>query len=234
MLGFDGGARKIENMVKINAWAIDIDKGTKEEQKMRIEKSPLPASSVVETKNGYHVYWLAREATKSNFGVIQQRLVNFFGADNRAKDLARILRLPCMYHWKDPDDPFLVKEVYWNTRAYSEDKMLRVFKCREKKMAKRIYEPRDVTLGGDCVEGLKLLSGKSCVNGDEFTFKHNANGTHQIWANGKSTSCWIDENGKIGSHDKGGPTLIQWLKWYSYPTKDAIKILKDNNVWKDV
>lgn len=233
------GHRKKENLERIIAWAIDIDDGTKEEQKARIRKSPLPPSSVVESKNGFHCYWLASNATIENFDRIQQMLVAFFNADKNAKDLCRLLRLPCCFHWKNQNDPFLVKEVEWHDREYTEEKMLEAFGRKMKPQEKqaspkshRVYEKSHPlydknSKAENCMEGLRVLSGSSPVNGDEFEFKPNADGTFQIWVNGKSTACWIDKRGLIGSHDKGGPTLIQWLQWYGYDPKGASEILKD-------
>ncbi len=220
--------RKKENLTKINAWAIDLDLGTKEDQKKRIQASPIAPSCIIESKNGYHVYWEAKDATEANFGRLMAGLVSFFNADKNAKDLCRILRVPCFYHWKDIEDPFLVKEVYRLKRVYSENEMLRAFAVEEK--VKPLIKPLkkyDFNLDEvDCRKGLEILSGTTIVNGDVYTFKEHSTGT-QIWVNDKTTACWIDKNGKIGSHDKGGPTLVQWLQWYHhFSYKEAVEILK--------
>lgn len=227
---FKDKRRKTENLTKINAWAIDIDEGTKDQQRFRIEKSPLTPTSVVESKKGFHCYWLAKDATKHNFAEIQQRLVSYFNADNNAKDLCRFLRMPLFYHWKNPNEPFLINIVYENPKiAYSEREMLQFFP-EIKQIKKQIKFPMNY-VKSDCMRGLEILSGLSCVNGDRFTFKRNANGTYQIWSNGKSTACWIDQNGMIGSHDGAGPSLVSWIKWYNYSFEDAKAILQEKGLW---
>lgn len=219
---FKGERRITENLTKINAWAIDLDEGTKEQQRERIRKSPLCPSAIVEAKRGYHVYWKAIDARPNNFGLIQQALVDFFGADNRAKDLCRFLRLPDCNHWKDPKDPFMVHQVFEKDTAYVDGQMMRAF-------VKHKPKPKTVKSFGDfsgCKRGLELLSGAPELGGEQFTFRLNAKGTLQILVNGKSTSSWIALDGHIGSHDRGGPGLIAWVQWYKYTREEARSILR--------
>ena len=120
------GPRKVENLSRIRAWAIDIDDGTKEEQEERIQRSPLVPSLVVESKNGYHVYWSAADGTAENWhAIVTDRLVPFFGADPRARDIARILRATGYAHMKNPAAPFIVRPVHRWKVAYTEAQMLR-------------------------------------------------------------------------------------------------------------
>ena len=160
--GFKGNRRVTENLDQINAWAIDLDYGTKEEQKLRIRKAPIFPTCIVESKNGYHCYWKADGATVATFKEIQDRLVSFFGADKRAKDLCRILRVPAMYHWKDEDDPYLVKEIYSNANTYTPEKMLKKYPEVKKPPMKRLPQIQDEV---DCLNGLRKLSGSLAVNG---------------------------------------------------------------------
>lgn len=234
--GFASDKRVKENCCKINAWAIDMDEGTKEEQKARLDRSPLVPSVIIESKNGYHVYWVAQKATFENFDEIQKRLVHHFQADKNAKDLCRMLRLPPFFHWKDVDDPFLVQVVWEDERAlYDDEMMLRYFAAVPEKKFSPHRDKKFVELQpqGTIFEQLSALSGDSCVGGDVFSFHRNTNGTHQIWSNNKSTGAWIDLNGYIGSHKQAGPTILQWLKYYNYSTKEAIEILKRKNIYKE-
>jgi putative DNA primase/helicase len=79
---------------------------------------------------------------------------------------------------------------------------------------------------GNSIEHLKKLSGKPEVRNQMFDFKSNINGTWQIIVDGKVTGCWIDSQGYIGSYDKGGPTVVQWLQWYGHTKLNAMVILK--------
>ncbi len=225
---FKGERRVVDELETIVCWHVDMDKDSKEKQKALIANAPLFPSAIVETKRGYHCYFMAKDATVLNFPIIEQRLIQYFNGDNNAKDLARIMRLPLFYHWKDLNNPFLVNLVHDTEKTYSEALMLRSFP-----EVKQFFKPRPVYTGvkSDCMKGLEVLSGLSCVNGDRFTFRRNANGTYQIWSNGKSTSCWIDHNGTIGSHDNAGPSLLRWLQWYGYDFNSAKSILQEKGLW---
>lgn len=215
-----------DNLLNINAWAIDIDNYDKSYQVKLIEKSPLPPSIIIESKNGYHVYWLAKNASAENYSKITaDRLIPFFEADSRAKDICRILRYPNYFHWKDEDNPFLVKIIFLKKVRYSEKDMLRVFpEIKKNKYLKNI------NIKYDNMKALEILSGKDEVKNERFSFKRNSNGTYQILVNGKNTSSWIDLNGNIGSYDRGGVTVFQWVKWYGYSNSEVYNILNKYNI----
>lgn len=225
---FKGRRRIINDLDKILHWAVDIDEGSKEVQHRCIEQSPVFPTQIVETKRGYQCYWKAYDADKESFGRIEQALVHFYKADNKAKDLARVMRYPNTYHWKDPQNPFLVRCVYQDPREIMQDVMLRAYKPAPARVYK--IQSDTVTNPSDIIRGLEKLSGKPSVRGDVFTFKKHNNGTYQIWVNGKNSSSWIDANGKIGSHDRGGPFLFQWVKWYGHSNRDVMEILKKEGI----
>lgn len=242
------GDRKIQNIVELNGFAIDIDEGTKEQQLEKIKKGCYP-TLIIESKRGYHIYWLFKEPLKVTFSeelqsryqhTMQNRLIPFYKADNKAKDLARLLRAPNFFHLKDPTDPFLIKVLANNPVYYTWDRIDSFYKdaIAHKVVLKHQKEFLSKTKMKDaedffnsvwrlnCKHGLELLSGTEAVRGDVFDFKKNTAGTEQIIVNGKSTSCWIDSEGKIGSHDKGGPSIWQWLYWYSRDHKIVYRNLK--------
>ncbi|EMU52819.1 hypothetical protein [Clostridium butyricum] len=86
----------------------------------------LNPNIIVETKNGFHIYWLL-DRTKPHditlFTPLQIELINYFGsleirkehADLSSKTIERLLRIPNYLHLKNPDNPFLVKCIYLNT-----------------------------------------------------------------------------------------------------------------------
>ena len=235
------GARRKENLQRIRAWAVDLDEGTKEEQRERIQGSPLMPSSVVETKNGYHVYWYAKDAKAEHYRPLLDRLVEFFRADKNARDLARVLRVPGFYHLKDPSDPFLVQHSYgpFRERIYTEAQMFKWFEVRGGEERERHQAQRREYTGNDgdtfwervynldCLDGLERLSGMGCVSGERFTFRRCSSGNHNILVDGKGTSCWVDQSGRIGSRDNGGPTLYAWLRWYGNSPSECARILKE-------
>lgn len=118
------GARKAENLVKINYWLADIDDGSKEEQLERINNLPLKPSVIVETKKGYHCYWKAENSTIEFYRDIELGLIDRLKADKACKDVCRLLRMPNYYHQKDIHNPYLVKIFSKNDISYTESKML--------------------------------------------------------------------------------------------------------------
>ncbi len=230
---FNGRFRRIADLARINAWAIDIDDGEKTEQLKRLYQR-LPPSIVVETKRGYHAYWVAKDATVANWkAIVEDRLVPFYNADPNAKDLARVLRMPGYYHMKDPADPFLVKIIEKEpSRIYTEDEMLSCYKPikplkRKFDYVRQIRESAEGYDSIDCVHALICLSGTDYVNNEVYDFTQNSNGKLNLKVNGKGTSVFIDQNGLIGSSDRGGPTILQWLKWYGHERETAVEIIKN-------
>lgn len=239
----DGLPRKIDNLVDILAWAVDIDEGTKDEQKRRFLGAPLRPSMIVETKRGYQAYWNARDGVAHHWNaIVLDRLVPYFGADVRARDLARILRAPGYKHLKDPRDPFMVRIVHQDDVAYTEDQILALFPDANKftrdekarRIAEREYQPVDAgddfwanVWALDCEEGLRRLSGHPSVAGERYTFRPVTSGNINIVVNGKGTSCWIDRNKRIGSLDGGGPGLYQWLRWFKNSPAECARVIKE-------
>ena len=233
------GPRRIENLTTINAWAVDIDTDNKEETLALINQGLVP-SLIIESKNGYHVYWRTHDATQENWRLIMEnRLIPFYSADKNAKDLARILRVPGYYHLKNPDDPFLVKKVFEQDVSYSEEMMFFFYKDlitpqKQKRLhaqTQRIY-PMGVKFWErvwnlNCEYALTQLSGSPYVNNETYSFKRNPSGTFNILVNGNSSSCWIDQHGRIGSCDDGGPTIAQWLNWFHKDYKKVVKIIRE-------
>lgn len=236
---FKFGQRTKNDLEKILSWVVDIDGGDKTAHMKKIIQGLYP-SLVIETKNGYHVYWNAKDATRENYSaIVEDRLINFYESDRNAKDLARALRAPGFKHLKNPSDPFEVKVVWRADVAYTETQMLEYYeppkhlKNRTKEKSElrenlksegddfweRVYEM-------DCIEALKKLSGSNAVRNEAFSFRKQSNGNFNIWVNGAGTSCFIDVDGRIGSSSGGGPTIAQWLRWYGHSWKETIDIMR--------
>jgi hypothetical protein len=128
------GRRKAENLEKINYWLADIDEGTKEEQLSRINSLPLKPTIIVETKKGYHCYWRAINATFENYREIEKGLIQRLNADKACTDVSRLLRFPTSKHMKDPNNPFTIKIIEQNDKAYTEEKMLCAYQLPKPKL----------------------------------------------------------------------------------------------------
>ncbi len=231
---FKDAKRVKQNLSHVLSWAIDIDEGTKIEQFKKIEAGPTP-SLLIETKRGFHVYWDCEDGDEDNWrDIVEFRLIPHFGGDPKAKDLCRILRAPWFYHLKDPTSPFLIKEVFKSKSNYRAKSFMKLFDVHEKEVC---YQEIRQHIGGsgeklsdriynmNCIEALSRLSGHGVVGGETYEFRRNGNGNHNIIINGKSTSCFIDENKRIGAHP-GGPTIFRWLKYYNHSDQEIIRILR--------
>ncbi|MBP3963829.1 DNA-primase RepB domain-containing protein [Paenibacillus lignilyticus] len=76
----------------------------------------IRGSMIVETKNGYHIYWAIRKGSIGWFVPIQRALVRKFNSDPQITDLARVMRVPGFYHRKNPASPYLVRVKRWGRK----------------------------------------------------------------------------------------------------------------------
>ncbi len=128
------GARKVENLTKINYWLVDIDEGTKEEQMAKIKNLPIKPTMIIETFAGYHCYWKAEDAKIENYGEVVKGLIKRLDGDTACKDGVRLLRCPHYFHMKNPAEPFKIKIIYKDDRVISEAKMLFAFKLQKPRL----------------------------------------------------------------------------------------------------
>jgi len=104
-----------EGLLEIPAVWVDIDFKDKDKDKDEadrwIAEFSLKPSIIVNSGNGYHLYWILNTPAKIEdilkIEDINKRLVNHFCGDKGAADAARILRLPGTYNIKY-DPPRLV------------------------------------------------------------------------------------------------------------------------------
>lgn len=233
---FHGEQRRKEFLTKIDYYYADIDNFRKERQWETIQ-SGLKPTIVNETKKGFQCYWAVSDGSIKNWALIMERIREYYSADPNAKDPLRVLRTPGFYHWKDHNNPFLVRQVYKSEAIYTESTLLMFFPASEKEQFRETPEAREIRWHGedlfdriynlDCEDALTRLSGSKYVGGEHYTFRRTGSGNKNIYVEGKSTSCWIDKDGRIGSFDKGGPTVWQWLKWFGNTNKEISEIMRE-------
>ena len=142
----DGSGRKSENITRIRAVWQEDDDGFD-------GAFPLQPSMVVETSPGhFHRYWLAAddwpadEHGRADFAAVMERMVESYGSDKNAKDIARVLRLPGFLHRKSKT-PHLVHIIEASGRRYSRAEIIAAFPPveRAKKARRSIanWTPRD-------------------------------------------------------------------------------------------
>lgn len=249
------GARRKENLERVNAWAVDMDEGSKADMHAKLQRSPLIPSLIIETKRGYQAYWLAKDGKPEHWNaVVLERLVPFFGADKNARDLCRILRVPGFLHLKNPSDPFRVREVWRLHVAYTERQLGEAFEwVPDKNALKAFHEEQrraaeaetrtstpaaspgeslwDAVYALDCEDALGRLSGHWAVGGERYKFVRAGRGHLNIYVDDgegwKSSPCFIDENKRIGSPSGGGPTVAQWLRWFKHDWKTVVAVIKE-------
>ena len=233
------GPRKKENLTRLRAWFVECDSETKDKDLKRLQSKLMP-SMIIESKRGFHAYWFAKDATVENYSdIIESRLVPYYRGDPNAKDISRILRVPDYFHCKDPTDKFLIRCVFVDPNlVYSESDILSAYDVPQaEKKTLEVKQAFKMDFGGagdlwervyniDCEQALIRLSGSGAVNGETYSFKRTGSGKLNILVNGKSTSCWLDGAKRIGSLDRGGPTIFNWLLWYNHDKKMTYSLIK--------
>jgi hypothetical protein len=118
----DSSSGKKENLDHIVCFHGDIDYGpdrpykTREEALEAIESFPLPPSALVDTGNGFHVYWFLLAALPAGDNLARVESINrgigeALKGDN-VGDASRILRIPGTYNIKDTGHPKLVTTLW--------------------------------------------------------------------------------------------------------------------------
>ena len=104
------GDRK--NIVRVRALYADADEPEQVKTVLAaIKAAGVGMSMVVKSSPGkMHVYWLVDGAPPEQMAQLQKTFVGRVGADQRAKDLARVLRLPGTLHLKGSPQPVTLRE----------------------------------------------------------------------------------------------------------------------------
>ncbi len=91
----NAGGTKVGDIKRYNAFFIDNDEGSLEEQLKHLQDAPLPPSIILKTFRGYHAYWLIEgSCSREEWEDIQKRLIVHFKADPKVRNSNRAMRLP--------------------------------------------------------------------------------------------------------------------------------------------
>ena len=230
--GQDGTQRAKESVKGINAWAMEIDNIPKEEQLERISKSPIKPSIMVETRNSYHCYWLAKDGSVEKAPTILNGLIQHFNSDPALKNISVLLRIPGFNHNKN--EPFKVKVVHLDNTKHTEEEMLKAFPYTPPKIKPREWKVSNTNDFWTAVNQmptqvvLERLSGGPLVSGETFSFKKRSDTSLFIYVDERPANAWIDEFDKIGSGSGGGPTIVNWLMYYGRGFKEIADWVKEN------
>lgn len=236
-----GNGYKDSDISKVNAWWVDID--FKDVEKPLFDDIfdllPLIPSVVVETKNGYHIYYKSKDATTLNFKKIQKTLVRMVPyADDKVVNLARIMRVPNYLHAKDINNKFMVNVILSVDVSYYEKQLLDFYvenDTEEYLPVKKYTEKTENDIYDriryfDSRIILQQLSGTSAVGFKNYRFKRM--GSHyNIIVDGKDSGCFINEKGNIIASDGYSGGAVEWLTWYGHSRVDAMKLIKGAMQW---
>lgn len=136
----NSGGTKKEQINKINAFFIDCDCGKddkgnyfnldivkqyKQRVLQRVQEFGLAPSFVVDTRNGYHIYWLVDNAKVEQFEEVQKKLIHYFNSDERVFTAQFIMRLPNFYWTKDIQNKYLCTIYQYNDIRYNADEFIK-------------------------------------------------------------------------------------------------------------
>lgn len=80
-----------------------------------VKEHGIKPSAIIETKNGFHVYWfLMSGALVTDFEPLENLLIYCFNGDVHVKNPNRLMRVPDTIHRKDPFEPFEIKLIEFN------------------------------------------------------------------------------------------------------------------------
>ena len=138
------GKHSLNDILYTKSVWVDLDATDDDERKTQLKKIkefPLPPSLVVNSGNGFHIYWLLRKPTRkwASFAKIIKMFEKLLKSDSTG-DIARILRVPGTMNTKDPSNPLpvLVAEEFsdWS-RQYSLRDVALVSKLFDKELKLR-------------------------------------------------------------------------------------------------
>lgn len=263
---------KKENHAGIRAWYCDIDVSTRDEDISEVSREyrkskalgkvwmcddlygiPEP-SFIVDTRNGFHVYWLAwndaedpYSPSENTFEEIESVIVEKLKGDIKACKTVQLMRLPGFYNWKDEKGyPCRVLTQLSTDAIYVDDDWKHLLKeeetLEERKALCDSYRQKASTNKKDyeCIfekaqemsqlAALAKFSGTQYVDGEIYGFDKQADGKYNIIINGKGCASFVDTVKNCifcPSGTKGSPNIIEWLKWYrSYDNWELAEILK--------
>jgi len=155
---------KATNVTRVRCWVAEYDDGTKEEQLERIKGGAFLPSLIVESKRGYQCYWLTSDGTKEWWKPICKAIARSTGGDDQMS-IQQALRAPGFYHWKDKENPFLVKTVYTSKIKYSESILREVYE-----LAKLEEIPYNISM-----TGYSIVECPRCHHREAFVYDNNPN-----------------------------------------------------------
>ncbi len=139
----NGKRRKIDTS-RFNAIVLDMDfKGTVEEiaeqKAIKLKELldlQLKPTVIVETRNGYHLYWFLVLGTIIDievFAALQILMQQKLDTDPGSLGAEHLFRVPGYNHWKVQDDPFMCQIIHADyTKRYTYDELVHKYGGKKK------------------------------------------------------------------------------------------------------
>jgi Protein of unknown function (DUF3987)/Primase C terminal 2 (PriCT-2)/RepB DNA-primase from phage plasmid len=196
----DGKGRKSKNITRVRSvWQEDDDDFD--------GAFPLDPSMVVQTSPGhFHRYWRvaddwpADERGRADFAAVMERMVESYGSDKNAKDIARVLRFPGFLHRKGTT-PHLVRIVEVSERRYSRAEIIAAFPPVEQPKKDKTQHREWIPLDSD--EG-RIANALKHINADDrdlwvqcgMAIKDHLGDGRQLW------DGWSRQSDKYNERDQ--------------------------------
>lgn len=225
----NSGGSKNSQITAINSLFIDWDAGRDENKKyfpievvqqkkqeflQKLAQFPHKPTYIIETRNGFHVYWFLYPGTTSEqYILVQKALVEYFDSDPKVGKLAQVMKLPGYSSTKKGEySPFLVSIIEHNPVRYSVDIFMSYFSLSSPQKEtesteyqsthppevtfsahNNIYEDKDIT--GNIIMGTKPRSFDTMEQVVDHLCKQNI---AQYWG--------LSEHEQV--YDKAGLTIL--------------------------
>lgn len=134
----NAGGNSNKDITRFNAFFVESDTLTIEEQNERLNNAPLLPSIRVETNKSLHAYWLIQDGcTAQEWRKMQKRLIEYFDGDTSIKNESRLMRLPFFNHVRYDENAakYIYKPVelktFEPTRRYTIQEMQAAFAANQ-------------------------------------------------------------------------------------------------------
>lgn len=272
------GKNSLTNLRQVNSWWTDIDieiskKAGNDPETLALRQikkeeiltylydkfvgTPKIPSLVVETRNGFQLYWfsdgLTPENSKNSWKDIAESIYQefkSFGADHAVVKIMQLMRVPNFYYFKNDEQGRInIVEALSSYRYHSDQDMVTYFPpvsisndIDSHIFKEKIYKPQVVwdpdhkndifvkvtNLPIDDV--LSKLSGTKLVSGDTIEIQKLNSDKSNLIINGKMSPNWVvrSEN-HIYSNNAviQGPTIIEFISWYGWNKSEIAEGLKE-------
>ena len=201
---------------------------------------PLEPSIIVKTMHGYHAYWLLKEPMYDikRWDAIEGAMCDMMGADQKAKDAARVYRLPGSIYWKDNKWKFRTEMVIYNPEIkYTVKEMESVFDWIKKIERIEKRSKKEMANSYDTVEEINRLDVCDVINTLDSRWYVKGMVVYEDWKltwwyKYYKSKNWLNNftDGK-DYRPIGGPFSI--AKQYLWSAVEAFKFFREKyNIWE--